>query len=380
MRSALGEPIDELLLIDDVSSDETVGIARSLGDERVRVKTLVEHRTLGHARGIGLESLRSEYCLLLDADDAFLPGRVDRLVKIMMAEASDIIADEIELVDGGSGRFLRHLRISRFLDASPGLARLFERNYLPGIGQIAFRTEAMRAIGYDPQAHGTEDTDLVLRALASGLRFGLCREVGYRMQHFANSVSRNRTRQSSELARVLAKHDYDAVESLFRAQGALPVVTDWALLNFALFRKDYSIAASRLDEIRQRLSTGARPQEDDGPFPMSEEWRLSFYGGTIELLRKGAAGTAVNELKKAVEQDALPEAWNNLGVAYCRLSETEAALECFQKSVALRRDYADAKVNLKTKGEAGRVTIHPLRREASRSEYGEGVSADKAKA
>ncbi len=203
MKSALNEPIDELVLVDDVSSDATKDIARSFNDSRVKIVGLNEHRPLGYSRGVGIDQISSDYCFLLDADDEFLPGRVSRLLDRLVEDQLDFVADELDLFDDESGASLRRLHIPDFLDRPPGLARLFERNYLPGIGQVAFKTERVKRLGYDSDIHGTEDSDLVLRALVSGARFGLVREVGYRMRQSAGSVSRNRERQALELAKVL---------------------------------------------------------------------------------------------------------------------------------------------------------------------------------
>ena len=366
LGSALGGAVDEVVVVDDCSEDGTGDVARGWGDGRVRVVGLEKRRTLGYARQRGLEAVRGELCFLLDADDAFLPGRVERLTGVLGESGADFVADELELVDGVSGRFLRRLEIPGFLDRAPGLARLFERNFLPGIGQIGFKVEGMRRLGYDVGLHGVEDSDLVLRALLAGARGELVREAGYRMRHFAGSVSRNRDRQGAELARALGKHDAGAVRRLLERGGMGGRLVDWALLSLAVFRRDLAGARALLEGLGRSVKDREEVLELDGPWPYEEGWRLDFERGTLELLDGGAGAVW---LERAAGRRRLPEVLNNWGVALFRLGDGAGARALWEEALGMLPGYADARENLAGGREGERVTALPLRREASRSEY-----------
>ena len=368
IESALAEPIDELLVVDDCSSDDTVGIANAFLDTRVRVACLDRHLTLGYARSVGLSRIRSDICFTLDADDALLLGRTSRLVHALEREGADFVADEIRLVDGLTGACLRDLKIPAFLDEPPGLLRLFERNYLPGIGQIGFRVQRMREVGYDSNIHGTEDSDLVCRALLKGLKPVLVREIGYEMRHFPSSVSRNRVKQSENLAKALRKHRLDVLRRRLEVTGARREIIDWILFSLALFQGDWVGAEHLLDRI-SRFSNPEEVLEPNGPVPLVEKWRLDFARGTLTLLQDGDKATALTYLERAVETSPRADALNNLGVAYTRIGEATKARSCFSRALGIFPGYADASGNLKCVESADLVTIHPLRREASRSEY-----------
>lgn len=369
IRSALAEAVDEVVLVDDMSEDGTVEVTRAFGDNRLKLVQLDEHRTLGYARQRGLESVSGELCFLLDADDGFLPGRIKRLSDVLVDDGLDFVADELELVDGASGRFMRRLEIPRFLDAPPGLARLFERNYLPGIGQIGFRVKSMRRIGYDVMLHGVEDSDLVLRSLLAGARGGLVREVGYRMRHFPGSVSRNRFRQASELCVALRKHNPDSVRRLLLVQGMDERGVDWALYSFFVFRREFDSARKVVLQLKSGLKGYCDVLEPHGPSPYPEEWRIEFAMGTLALLEGENVEEAVHFLERAVCAQPLPECLNNLGVALHRSGEGLRAVALWQEAVALLPGYADAQENLSEGLSEKCVTGLPLRREASRSEY-----------
>ena len=149
VRSAILQKNCPIILVDDFSSDDTVDRAKKAGGGRLTVVRPPEHRSLGLTRQTGLDAVDTPYGVWLDSDDEFLPDRVDRLVSALTRDQGDLASDAIELFDGSSSRFLRHLTIPDFLKEHHPLARLFERNYLQGVGYLAFRTEFARGIGYD---------------------------------------------------------------------------------------------------------------------------------------------------------------------------------------------------------------------------------------
>lgn len=82
----------ELLLVDDGSTDASAAIARRYAErhsDRVRYLEHPGHRNLGMSasRNLGLQHARGEYLALLDADDVWLPEKLERQVAILEAHA-----------------------------------------------------------------------------------------------------------------------------------------------------------------------------------------------------------------------------------------------------------------------------------------------------
>ena len=109
VASALTENPFEILVIADDGADYAAVLAKGgLGDGRVR------HGTTGRsgagparARNLGRDLARGEFLAWLDADDAFLPGRLAALVP--MAASHGAAADNVRVVDDGTGAVLQYL-------------------------------------------------------------------------------------------------------------------------------------------------------------------------------------------------------------------------------------------------------------------------------
>lgn len=80
----------ELLLIDDGSTDGSPGIARGYARKHpARIRYLAhedrQNRGASASRNLGIQHARGEYIALLDADDIWLPHKLERQVRILDA-------------------------------------------------------------------------------------------------------------------------------------------------------------------------------------------------------------------------------------------------------------------------------------------------------
>lgn len=367
VRSAVTQENCKVLLVDDFSSDDTVALARRAGRKRLEVIRPAEHTTLGATRQTALNAVSTPFGVWLDADDEFLPGRVERLVTALECDGADFASDAIDLFDGATSRFLRRLPIPSFIQSHDPVARLFERNYLQGIGYVAFRTEYAQAIGYDPTLHGAEDVDFVLRAIAARARFTFVEEPGYRLYAYPSSMSRRRENQLEMYRRSLLKHDYGDVRSLFRQAAYGDRVCSWALTSMALFRHEYETSLEFLAEAERGIGNGAEVLEPQGPCPMPEAWRAAFFRASA-LSMLGEWDEARRSLEEAEHIRPTAEGANNLGVALARQGRLCLAQEQFEESLSRCPGYADAKAN-RDCDTPYRFTVHPLRREPTRRDY-----------
>jgi glycosyltransferase involved in cell wall biosynthesis len=89
VRSALELPqVLEVLLVEDASTDGSLGVCRRLAESRVRLLCHPGGRNLGAAasRNLGIEHAAGAYVAFLDADDYYLPNRFERDLPMMEAD------------------------------------------------------------------------------------------------------------------------------------------------------------------------------------------------------------------------------------------------------------------------------------------------------
>lgn len=191
VRSALeqeGPPL-ELVIVDDASTDGTLALARRLAeaDPRVRVIAGEVNRASGACRNEGARAARGEWVAVLDADDAYRPGRLKRLVELAERENLDAVADLPLLYDltagelgatqlPADGRFER-LTARMLLESAvePG-AKL---NY--GLLKPVYR-QSLAAQGrwlYPEHARHGSDFLIYLDNLVDGIAYGLLHEAHY---------------------------------------------------------------------------------------------------------------------------------------------------------------------------------------------------------
>ncbi len=100
----------EVIVCDDGSTDESEEVARSFAVRDGRVRVLAQaNGGVASALNAAFRESRGELVCLLDADDAFLPGKVERVVALARERpAAGLIVHGMRVVDG-SGEEIRRI-------------------------------------------------------------------------------------------------------------------------------------------------------------------------------------------------------------------------------------------------------------------------------
>jgi succinoglycan biosynthesis protein ExoO len=175
----------EIIIVDDASTDGSEQqILRDYGaDARIRVELLSENRGPSTARNRGIDLANGTWIALLDADDAWMPSRLETLIGA--AADSDLIADNILAYDASSrlvtgpcfvpfGR--QELLLEDLLAGRIGSQRL-EVGWLKPLMRVNFLRG--HNLAYNTSLRFGEDYLLYCEALCLGARFRLVQYLGY---------------------------------------------------------------------------------------------------------------------------------------------------------------------------------------------------------
>ena len=77
----------EVIIVDDGSTDDTVDVAQELArqDSRVRLIRAARNAGTAAARNVAFEAMRGQFVCFLDADDAFLPNKIETQLAFLRA-------------------------------------------------------------------------------------------------------------------------------------------------------------------------------------------------------------------------------------------------------------------------------------------------------
>lgn len=89
---------DEVVVVDDASSDDTVQVIRSIDDPRIRLITRQKNCGYVHTFEEALYKATGEYLLLSDQDDVWVPGRVNAMVTALVTH--QVVASNLATLDG----------------------------------------------------------------------------------------------------------------------------------------------------------------------------------------------------------------------------------------------------------------------------------------
>ena len=163
--SVLGQSFHdlELLVIDDGSTDDSVAIAQSVADPRMRCISVPGHRGLVGTLNIGLRAATGQYVARLDADDVARADRIEKQVALLDREPTVALVGSLARLIDERGVTTGTVR----RPVSPIAIRWYALLENPLIHSSAmFRREVVSALGgYNESLPLAEDLDLWGRIL-----------------------------------------------------------------------------------------------------------------------------------------------------------------------------------------------------------------------
>ena len=213
--AAQTRPPAEVVVVDDASTDNTADVARS-GSSNHRIIQSPCNLGPAAARNRGVAEARGEWIAFLDADDAWLPGRLAPQLACAAEypEVAFFCGDTVALEDGTPNGKRESPRLA--VHSPPSIVLRLQdlaiRNCVATSTVLVKKASILGAGGFDEQFRGPEDFDLWLRILAQDSARKLdCPLSRYR--HVQGSLSMDDRKFLPEVLRVLDK--------AYRSGGAL---------------------------------------------------------------------------------------------------------------------------------------------------------------
>lgn len=176
---AIQEPgPNELVIVDDVSSDDSADVIRRWAAGANMPVTLISNeRNLGQpgSLNVGLAQVRGRYIAFLDHDDYWEPGRLARHLSVFEESGPNCgaVYGDARVIDG-SGALIRESFIDYFLPmlrpSGDIFTELLYRQNFMHISAVTLRREVVDAVGRFDEAITFEDYDYWLR-VASKYQF-----------------------------------------------------------------------------------------------------------------------------------------------------------------------------------------------------------------
>jgi glycosyltransferase involved in cell wall biosynthesis len=241
---AQSRPADEIIIVDDASTDDSHDVMSAYQARHPNIILLFNDHNQGALRTLqrGLDASQGRYVYFAAADDYVLPGLFDEAVAMLEAcPQSGLFCAETRLVDGETGAavgirpIVRPLRRAGYLDPD-GVERLLRRaDHFIHTGSSVFRRAAvMEKGGFDP-ALGSFADGILARRIALG--HGLC---------FSPSEAAAWVIHTSGISRATALDRESARAALENIPAMLAAAPDIPAWYPAAFARRWRFATARL--------------------------------------------------------------------------------------------------------------------------------------
>lgn len=241
----------EILIIDDGSSDNTLGIIREFGELDKRIKVIVNSENIGLIRTLnkGISAAGGDFIARMDADDISDENRIKEIISVFRSHP------ELDVVAAGYYHLSADGKLKRkiYPKARTSNALWFVSFFaIPVLHPcIVARSNAMRNNLYDEAFVHSEDYELFSRMLSKGYKFYNIKEPLYYLRKNVESVSHKYEKiQISNHSRISRRN----IELYF------DVVFEYFLHKIMINRISFNIspilirkAFSNLDDLRMRF-------------------------------------------------------------------------------------------------------------------------------
>jgi glycosyltransferase involved in cell wall biosynthesis len=222
VESVLAQTVapDEIIIIDDGSSDGSAGVARHLAKKYDQIRFWSRENRGAHATiNEGIEAARGELIAILNSDDLYHPQRfAECIAEMRVGKSPDMVVSRIDFIDD-RGRpkelqwydDLRHNlqwydeAVETYLATDDLPLSLLRCNFFMTTSNIFVKRSVFERVGGFANLRYTHDLDFFIRLLLDGVSFSFINNalVSYRL-HDMNTIEEDPIGLQVELAAVSA--------------------------------------------------------------------------------------------------------------------------------------------------------------------------------
>lgn len=164
----------ELIFFDNQSTDKSAKIFKSFNDSRLVYVRAEKHTGLGGARAAAFKFLKGKYIAILDADDLWLPEKLERQIPFFDDHEVGIVICNTIFFSGNREKTLYNRRPP----PSGWVTGKLLENYFVSLETLVFRKSLIDSLGvaFDPDFNFISDFDLVVR-LSTVSKLAYCPEI-----------------------------------------------------------------------------------------------------------------------------------------------------------------------------------------------------------
>jgi glycosyltransferase involved in cell wall biosynthesis len=159
-------PVDEIIVVDDASTDNTPKVVEEFRDRLrgLKLVSLKEQRGAAQARNAGIQAARGELIAFLDSDDVWFPNKLDKQIR-EFDTPEDVVAVFCGMViRERNGSCQRYIPRSDFTPID-----LYHYNLLVTMSSAVIRKQALIEIGgFDNTLSSCQDWELFIRLSEHG--------------------------------------------------------------------------------------------------------------------------------------------------------------------------------------------------------------------
>lgn len=195
----------EVLIVNDGSTDATETIVKNYNDARVKLISQ-ENGGLSNARNTGIRAAQGDYLAFLDADDYWLPGKLNEQLKLLKDHAPIGFCSTCTRVETPDGAFLNDWPCPEISEST--LHSIFAQNAaIAGSGSsVMVKKELQTKAGFfDESLTSLEDIDMWMRYAAIA-EYCCLPETLTVITKRPDSMSRNLTIMRGNAIKVLRKN------------------------------------------------------------------------------------------------------------------------------------------------------------------------------